>query len=320
MKPLQTEQLNITPKIARELINTDSALRDAGKNATRQRTMTGAKVSQYREDYRAGKWKRNHQGILLTTEGEILDGQHRLEAIAGLDGGSFATMVTKCAPEDANEIMLTIDGGKPRDVSQQLWLSMGIENSKPIVSAIRAEAILVAGVYKHGGLSSAQIVQAIDFHKHAVETIVAILLSGQSQRIHSALAGPLALYATFAKAKAVEFAEGFISGVGLGATSPILWLKRGFEKRTKSKVHWHQTGRLAIMTANALLAYHNNKRMDDIPSLTDEAGRVWLIENARPVAEFLESLIAATVQTQAQIRNEARKGKRRRRRIVVEED
>jgi hypothetical protein len=295
--------INMTSHMAKELVDRDSELRINRKQENRQRFITGAKVAQYRHDMLNGKWLFNHQGLLITDSGEILDGQHRLLAVSGLPDKTSIPMLVSTISDQHPGVLATIDAGKPRDVATQLWLETGLQNSRFVVAAVRAEAVLISGYYRMSGMSAAQIVQLLDMHKKSVETIVAVL-GGLRGRPHSSLSGPLALYATFAKGKAIEFAESYMSLENLGATSPVLWLRRGFEKYTRTKPAWHRTPKLSLMTANAIMAYDENKRLDAIPSLTSEAGRKWLMEGAKSITSKVIEWHTKMEQTRNKLRRD----------------
>ena len=98
--------MEITPDLATEFLK-----RNTGNRAIRKRA-----VDQYADDLRRGNWKLTHQGVAVSPDGRLLDGQHRLSAI--VQSGVAAQMVVALdVPESA---YLVIDRGKPRLLADAL--------------------------------------------------------------------------------------------------------------------------------------------------------------------------------------------------------
>lgn len=53
---------------------------EAGKKGS-NRSWVAARVDSYATEMLAGRWKFNHQGIAFNTDGNLIDGQHRLRAV-----------------------------------------------------------------------------------------------------------------------------------------------------------------------------------------------------------------------------------------------
>lgn len=64
--------VEITPKMAKEWLD---------KTNTRNRNLSRSKVNLYKDDMAQGNWSLTHQGIAFYVNGELADGQHRLQAI-----------------------------------------------------------------------------------------------------------------------------------------------------------------------------------------------------------------------------------------------
>jgi len=98
--------MEITPDLAAEFL----------KRNTGNRTIRKTAVVQYADDLRRGNWKLTHQGVAISPNGRLLDGQHRLSAI--VQSGIAAQMVVALdVPEDA---YLVMDRGKPRRIADAL--------------------------------------------------------------------------------------------------------------------------------------------------------------------------------------------------------
>jgi hypothetical protein len=78
----------------------------AGKVGTNRPQVTGA-IPQLIEDILGANWKFNHQGIAFNDRGDLIDGQHRLEAIVRADkiepGIQVPLMISWNLPVESNE-------------------------------------------------------------------------------------------------------------------------------------------------------------------------------------------------------------------------
>jgi hypothetical protein len=100
---VRTEIIEITPSQAKEWLQT--------KNANRN--ISPAHVSYLVNEIKSGRWRLTHQGIAFNEDGFLIDGQHRLEAIAK-SGISIKMMVSHGVPTDRFPIF---DRGMPRNIS-----------------------------------------------------------------------------------------------------------------------------------------------------------------------------------------------------------
>ena len=96
----ETKLVLITPAMAK------ATLEHNAKN----RTLTPARVDEFVALMKSGKFQCTHQGIALDSDGNVLDGQHRLAAIVK-SWCSVWMLVSKGVPDSAR---LAVDTGKPR--------------------------------------------------------------------------------------------------------------------------------------------------------------------------------------------------------------
>lgn len=97
--------VRITPELARHLLS---------KNYT-NRKMSQSRVSFYARQMIDGEWIMNGQGIIVSNSGNLLDGQHRLMAVA--QSGKSVDMlkvVLKGSSDNLTALGMPIDRGKPR--------------------------------------------------------------------------------------------------------------------------------------------------------------------------------------------------------------
>jgi hypothetical protein len=110
-----TQELNdawgvtsVTPEIAREWLLSN----------THNRNLRQRVVLAYAADMEAGNWQWNGESIKFAEDGTLLDGQHRLAAIAE-SGVTLSMLVVRGLPNQTQE---TVDGGAKRKFSDVLHL------------------------------------------------------------------------------------------------------------------------------------------------------------------------------------------------------
>ncbi len=106
---MKTELINVTPAIAAEWIG-----RNANNRALRRTVVEALKAA-----FARGEYVQTHQGIAFHEDGSLLDGQHRLTAIAELRDGKFPMLVTTGVTGDAYMVM---DTGVKRTANDSLRL------------------------------------------------------------------------------------------------------------------------------------------------------------------------------------------------------
>lgn len=128
----------VTPEQARAWI----------RRNTNNRNLDNALVQSLVRDIRTGRWTVTHQGIAFNDRGELLDGQHRLEAIIRA-GDPVVVMVTaglKSKPDSAGVVTMdAIDRGRPRSIADQLKLQHGIKHSRLVAGIAAGIAGLCCG-------------------------------------------------------------------------------------------------------------------------------------------------------------------------------
>lgn len=98
---------HITPERAAELLD-----RNRGDN----RNLAASRIARYSKILEKGEWAVTHQGLAIDSDGHLMDGQHRLEAI--VNSGKGATMMV-CSDMDP-EIFHKLDAGLARSAQSFL--------------------------------------------------------------------------------------------------------------------------------------------------------------------------------------------------------
>lgn len=105
--------LDITPEIADDWLTHCN---------THNRPLSDAHVDYLASEMKAGRWRLTHQGIAFSSNRVLLDGQHRLWAIA-LSGVTVRMLV---AVNEPPEVMEVLDTGRIRPVTHVLTLTAGM--------------------------------------------------------------------------------------------------------------------------------------------------------------------------------------------------
>jgi hypothetical protein len=103
--------MNITPVMASEFL--------ANNNSNRK--INQKQLDMIIRTILAGKWKLTHQGVAFYSDGELADGQHRLQAI--MRTGVSLTMPVFQGIERDEDTVLAIDCGKGRTVTDGASIS-----------------------------------------------------------------------------------------------------------------------------------------------------------------------------------------------------
>lgn len=112
----------VTPKMARRWLDRNDQNRNV-RNAT---------VTQYARDMANGRWQITGESIKFNSDGNLLDGQHRLAAIVKADV-TIQLVVMHGIPNEAQRVM---DTGRARTASDALSMK-GEKHTSTIAAAVR---------------------------------------------------------------------------------------------------------------------------------------------------------------------------------------
>ncbi len=202
---IKTEAREITPKEAGEIL--DEHFMRIEKGNFRQRPISKSMVVKYAADIVNGNWLLTPQPISFDVKGNLIDGQHRLEAVRRANM-PVKMMVSTGWPVSDNGhlgVIDVIDGGKPRSVAALLHMH-GMNNAKATCAVLRGIVRIVhGGSSGHLSISSAKAMLEL---KEVVDGIERIRAQSQSSRDYlGRLVGPLTYYHTARPKKAEEFAS-----------------------------------------------------------------------------------------------------------------
>lgn len=122
--------LYITPQIARDMLRFSQ--RGAINAKNKNRKLSKVKVKKYAEDMKSGQWCLTGEPIIISNDGEILNGHHRLEASYEA-GVGFIAPVTYGVTDELS--FAHIDVGNMRSRSQVLEMA-GVKVNAKVLSRV----------------------------------------------------------------------------------------------------------------------------------------------------------------------------------------
>lgn len=142
----------ITPEMASDLL----------ENNPRNRPLKRMHVAFLCEEMRNGRWKFNGDTIRIATDGSLIDGQHRLEAVRQTGVSIKSLLVNGLDPD----VFDTIDGGARRSAGDTLSVA-GEKNGRNLAAALVVADDLLAGktdFCRAIKVSNAEILNMLDRH------------------------------------------------------------------------------------------------------------------------------------------------------------
>lgn len=120
----------VTPQLARDMLKFSQ--RGAINTKNKNRKLSKAKVKKYSEDMKSGKWCLTGEPIIISEDGEILNGHHRLEASYEA-GVGFIAPITYGVTDELS--FAHIDVGNMRSRSQVLEMA-GVKVNASVLSRV----------------------------------------------------------------------------------------------------------------------------------------------------------------------------------------
>lgn len=212
-------QVTVTPAQARKLLESNS----------RNRTIRRQIIDKYRRDMLTGNWAYTADPIRFSASGVLLDGQHRLTAIASINDDAFSVpmLIVTGLPDESQMYM---DQGRSRSAGQQLGL-VGVKNAYNIAAGARLYMLWQSGLMfqdngKQQSLTNVRIQEWVADNSDLAEF---------EAQVHTDLRGikappSVTIAAMFAfaqidRAATIEFFDKVRRGVNLGDFDPILLLR-----------------------------------------------------------------------------------------------
>lgn len=166
---MNTVTVLITPAIAAEFLKLNTA----------NRPLRPSWIKALSGMMQRGEWMMTHQGIAITTDGRLIDGQHRLNAVIHAGVSVNMSVVYNCDPAS----FIALDGGVKRSAADHLGVS------KYVVSVAR----MLYQMPQHGFHASPTSLQISDVLDWAGPTIDEAMIYASSHDIRCSTSIRLAL-------------------------------------------------------------------------------------------------------------------------------
>ena len=212
--PVSTRVTRITPGRTRALLASN----------TFNRPLVKRRVAQYAEDMRRGRWQLNGEPIIVSAQGLLLDGQHRLHAVVE-SGATVQLLVVRGV---AQEAFAGIDTGGKRSAAVMLGLQ-GERNASTLAAAATLLWQHRHGKPLGGGVHPTRLaLSALLQQEPGLRASVELVRAGDGPK---RLVSPAVLafcHHVFSQSDAEladELVEKLRTGAGLAIHSPILVLR-----------------------------------------------------------------------------------------------
>lgn len=213
----------------KEKIGPETAKRLLAMN-TRNRAKKENRITYYKEEMLAGRWRFNGDAIRISKTGVILDGQNRLHAIV-LSGVTIETLVVDDLDDD---VMATIDGGAPRSAGDVLHLA-GHGNSRSLAAALSfIHDYFTTNISAKHGVGNSRVLNLLREYPGAEES-VRLVGSGRSVLPNAMLSGLHYLFSQVDRAEADRFVRDLTTGSGLSSSDAVYLLRERLLKNAISK-------------------------------------------------------------------------------------
>lgn len=161
-----------------EVITPEMAMNWLEHHNFKNRTISQGTVDSYATDMKNGRWSLTHQGIAFNTEGQLIDGQHRLWAIV-FANKNIEMMVTRDMPVTENKggvqinPMDAVDRTRVRSTGAQMQLCHNVKNGNQVAAALRGIAYMVSPASLGRRLSTANSLFIYDLYGKDAEAVIA---------------------------------------------------------------------------------------------------------------------------------------------------
>lgn len=215
-----------------EEIDPDIARVYLAKNIENNRNVVIDRVGQYARDMESGRWRETTETIKFDSEGNLIDGQHRLRAVVRA-GVTVRFLVARGL---ANDAVYVIDASLPRNAAGGLRMTGNqIANISTVVASAHLINAYENGVFRHshvqlGRADRMTVPESMEFVTDRLDELQSAAHTAASCRPHlliptSVIAAASAILARVDADAAKEFFEAIVSGQ-FGPNDPILILIR----------------------------------------------------------------------------------------------
>lgn len=276
---MKTQIKTITPEWAAQVLDTRNP---------NNRKMSERFVERLVRDIKANGWILTHQGIAFDENGDLIDGQHRLEAIRRANKSVSMPVTTGLpASQRANGIMLKtfecIDSGRARGVGQMLSMNCW-PNGNKMAAVVRSLANWVSNTSQWLALSTPQTEKILAKCGKHVDWSVRATHHGLVS-IPAGARAALTLYHMMDEGEAEEFADKLTSLDSVKRTHPAFALATWIKNHPRVAIH----DTLPKVSSSAIYHNHNGNEVDKI--YANEQASEWILSANKQLADYIKSII-----------------------------
>lgn len=218
--PSEAQIVLVTPEMASDWLS--------HRTYDRNRRISKSVVGKYLADMKNGRWKTIRQGLIFDTEGKIIDGQHRLSAVANGE----LTVAFWIYPNESRDTFAVLDQGLKRQVSQLL----GVPNSSVVAAGARYLAALsdqdLWGLPRFGRVTNPEVYGTVqdwpELSRYATKVQEVRLAAWITGAPHLAMLAQASRTEAGTPEKVDQWISGLITGDGLTQYDPRLQLRNRF--------------------------------------------------------------------------------------------
>lgn len=194
--------------------------------------------SRYQRDMESGLWKLTRQGLIFDTAGKLIDGGHRVSALANASHDALTKHYGEPAvpfwvyPNEARDTFDTLDQGYKRQAAHLLH----VPNSSTVAAGARWLAALanqdILGLPRFQGLTNPAVYQTArqwpELERYSSQVNNARLTTYITGAPHLAVLAQASRTEFGTPERIQEWFQGIMSGVGLADNDPRLKLRSRF--------------------------------------------------------------------------------------------
>ena len=254
-------QAQILPTAAFEWISVEKAKQylERNLNNRRYRPKTAQK---YSRDLSANRWITTHEGIGIDVDGNVMDGQHRLNAIILAEKPMFL-LVVRNLPREAK---LAIDQGIPRSIDDVLN-SNGIPASKTEVAICKL--ILGPGPFRY---TRAEAIDLFKRHEGAIRATSEMFYANKWHLTIAPVMAPVArAWYTYDPKELSRFVRVFLEGsYKSDDEAPAIALRDYLKEKVAKTAGGFVKKDIYFKTERALHCFLNGDRLGRLVAATHE--------------------------------------------------
>lgn len=217
---------------------------------TNNRNISPGVVHGYQQDMVEGRWQFDGSPIRFGEDGRLLDGQHRLSALAGLDDSSRFPFLVVRGLQDSTQLVM--DQGSKRSSSDQLGF-YGYSHGSNLGAAIRLMLLVERGLLFRDNAAQKEVtVPLIVRWAQENDERVQLFYSYRSMLVKTPTgisAAGTAFWLCWAVDRTVahEFFMGLATGAGLDARHPALTVRNYLMRAQMNRISLTQRQQLELL-------------------------------------------------------------------------